>query len=217
MHAGDIVSLSDSLRNLGKLKAYQTGLASGTTQGDLDRIRDEALKATADWIRDDLIKKRISRKWPKSSRGYQPPATREAPVGSGSLLDSISSKLDRNVAFIYVDTTKDRSKGKRLSKYMKYLESGWVLGGRPNIKYKMPKGRDGNAPVKQRNRGIAHPGKVQPPRPYMSLPFRYNEVPRIKAKYRWELKKRLPPELQYLADQAKLTVQYVPPNVSVTF
>lgn len=211
------MSLSDALRNLGKLKAYQTGTPTGTTQGDLDRIRDEALKATSAWVRDSLIKSRISRPWPPSADAYQPPATRRAPEGSGSLLTSISDKQKGNQSLIYVDTSKDRSKGKRLSKYMKYLESGWIIGGRPNVKRKLKKGRDGNVPSKLRNRGVAVPGRVQPPRYYMKIPFIRNEIPWIKAKYRRELKRRLPPELRYLADTATLDVQYIPPNVSVIF
>jgi hypothetical protein len=217
MYLGDIVSLSDALRNLGKLQAYQTGGTSGTTQGDLDRIRDEALKATSAWIRDSLIKARIARPWPPSADAYQPPATRRSPEGSGSLLTSISDMQKGNTSLIYVDTSKDRSKGKRLSKYMKYLESGWVIGGRPGVKRKLKKGRDGNVPTKLRNRGISVPGRVQPPRYYMKIPFIRNEIPWIKAKYRRELRRRLPSELKYLADNAPLDVQYVPPNVSVTF
>ena len=211
------MSLSDALRNLGKLQAYQTAGASGTTQGDLDRIRDEALKANSAWVRDSLIKARISRPWPPSADAYQPPATRRSPEGSGSLLASISDMQKGNTSLIYVDTTKDNSKGKRLSKYSKYLESGWVIGGRPGIKRKIKKGRDGNVPTKLRNRGISVPGRVQPPRYYMKIPFIRNEIPWIKAKYRRELRRRLPNELKYLADTATLDVQYVPPNVSVIF
>ena len=217
MHLGDIVSLSDALRNLGKLQAYQTAGASGTTQGDLDRIRDEALKATSAWVRDSLIKARISRPWPPSADAYQPPATRRSPEGSGSLLASISDMQKGNASLIYVDTTKDNSKGKRLAKYAKYLESGWIIGGRPNVKRRLAKGRDGNVPTKLRNRGISVPGRVQPPRYYMKIPFIRNEIPWIKAKYRRELRRRLPNELKYLADNAPLDVQYVPPNVSVIF
>lgn len=217
MHVGDIVSLSAALRNLGKLQAYQTGGTSGTTQGDLDRIRDEALKATSAWVRDSLIKSRISRPWPPSGDAYQPPATRQSPEGSGSLLASISDMQKGNKSLIYVDKSKDNSKGNRLSKYSKYLESGWIIGGRPNVKRKILKGRSGNVPNKLRNRGVAVPGRVQPPRYYMKIPFIRNEVPWIKAKYRRELRRRLPPELRYLADAATLDVQYVPPNVSVIF
>lgn len=204
------MSLASDLKKLASLSGYTVSGGSSVSQSKLDDIRDQALKATSDWVAKELIQKRISRPWPPSARAYQPPATR-----TGSLLDSITSKLKKNVAHIYVNRSNDRSKGKRLSKYSKYLESGWILGGRPNVSYKLPKGRDGNVPRKERNQGISHSGKVQPPRPYMSLPFRYGEVPRIKARYRWELKKRLPPELQYLADQAQLKVEYIPPNLSV--
>lgn len=211
------MSLSDALRNLGKLQAYQPAGARGTSQGDLDRIRDEALKATTEWVRDSLIKARISRPWPPSADAYQPPATRKAPMGSGSLLTSISAEQKGNKAMVFVDDKGDRSKGKRLSKYSKYLESGWIIGGRPNVKRKFSKGRRGDAPSKERDRGIAVPGKVQPPRYYMKIPFIRNEVPWIKAKYKRELRKRLPQHLRYLADSATLDVQYVPPNVSVIF
>jgi hypothetical protein len=210
MRIGDLVSLASDLKKLASLSGYVVGQGGGTSQAKLDNIRDQALKATLDWVRDDLIKKRIARPWPPSARAYQPPASR-----TKSLLDSISSKIKNDTGYIYVNPKADKSKGRRLSKYSKYLESGWILRGRPNISYKLPKGRDGNVPSNERNQGISHPGKVQPPRPYMSLPFRYGEVPRIKARYRWELKKRLPPELQYLADQAQLKVEYIPPNLSV--
>lgn len=211
------MSLSDALKNLGKLKGYTPAGARGTTQGELDRIRDEALKATSAWIRDSLIKSRIARPWPPSADAYQPPATRRPPAGSGSLLASISDKQKGNASLIYVDTTKDMSKGKRLSKYSKYLESGWTLGGNPGAKRRLPVGRRGNVPKKIRNQGITVPGKVQPPRYYMKIPFIRNEVPWIKAKYRRELRRRLPADLQYLADTAELKVEYIPPNVSVIF
>lgn len=217
MHAGDIVSLSAALRNLGKLQAYQTGGTSGTTQGDLDRIRDEALVATSAWIRDSLIKARISRPWPPSSRADEPPKTRKKPAGSGSLLASISDMQKGNKSFIYVDTTKDNSEGKRLSKYSKYLESGWTIPGDYSIRRRLAIGRPGNAPKSVRKSGVAVRSNIQPPRYYMKIPFIRNEIPWIKAKYRRELKRRLPPELRYLADAATLDVQYVPPNVSVIF
>lgn len=211
------MSLSDALKNLGKLKGYTPSGVRGATQGELDRIRDEALKATSAWVRDSLIKARISRPWPPSADAYQPPATRRSPAGSGSLLASISDKQKGNASLIYVDTTKDMSKGKRLSKYSKYLESGWTIGGNPAAKRRLPTGRKGNVPRKIRNQGITVPGKVQPPRYYMKIPFIRNEVPWIKAKYRRELRRRLPADLQYLADTAELKVEYIPPNVSVIF
>jgi len=211
------VSLSDALKNLGKLKGYTPPGARGTSQGELDRIRDEALKATSAWVRDSLIKARIARPWPPSADAYQPPATRRPPAGSGSLLASISDKQKGNVSLIYVDSTKDMSKGRRLSKYAKYLESGWVIGGNPGVKRQLPQGRDGNVPKKIRNQGITVPGRVQPPRYFMKTPWVRNEIPWIKAKYRRELRRLLPSGLQYLADNAELKVEYIPPNVSVIF
>ena len=211
------MSLSDALKNLGKLKGYTPAGVRGKTQGELDRIRDEALKATSAWVRDSLIKSRISRPWPPSADAYQPPATRRSPAGSGSLLASISDMHKGNESLIYVDASKDRSKGQRLSKYAKYLESGWTLGGNPGAKRRLPVGRKGNVPKKIRNQGIAVPGRVQPPRYFMKIPFIRNEIPWIKAKYRRELRRLLPPELRYLADTAELKVEYISPNVSVIF
>ena len=211
------MSLSNALRNLGKLKAYQTGMPTGTTQGDLDRIRDEALAATSAWVRDSLIKSRISRPWPPSSRADEPPKTRKRPAGSGSLLVSSSDMQKGNKSLIYVDKTKDMSEGKRLSKYSKYLESGWTIPGDYSIKRKLGIGRPGNAPKSVRKSGVAVRSNVQPPRYYMKIPFIRNEIPWIKAKYRRELRRRFPPELRYLADTATLNVQYIPPNVSVIF
>lgn len=217
MHPGDIVSLSDDLRKLAKLSGYAIGGAVSASQSQLDRIRDEALDATAAWVRDSLIKARISRPWPPSADAYQPPAHRRPPAGSGSLLTAIDSKRKGNVALVHVNASKDNSKGRRLSKYANYLESGWILGGRPGVKRRFKVGRKGNVPKKVRDQGIAVPGRVQPPRYYMKIPFIRNEVPWIKAKYRRELRRRLPDDLKYLADKAEITVQYVPPNVAVIF
>lgn len=209
------MSISSDLRNLANLAAYSVVPGARVSQSKLDGIRDAALKATADWVRDELIRKRISRPWPPSSAAYQPPATRHAPAGSGSLLASISSKVKNGNALVYVDASMDRSKGRRLSKYANYLESGWILGGRPNTVYRMSKGRRGDVPGRTRDQGVSVPSRTQPPRPYMSLPFRYGEIPLIVLRYRWELRKRLPSELRRLADTAQLKVEYVPPNLSV--
>lgn len=209
------MSLASDLRKLAALSGYTVVPGARMSQSKLDQIRDEALQATLEWVREELVRKRISRPWPPSSAAYQPPATRKSPAGSGSLMASIASKAKNGTGYVYVDTTKDRSKGRRLSKYSKYLESGWVLGGRPATPYKLPRGRSGNVPKRVREKGVTVPGRVQPPRPYMSLPFRYGEVPLIRLRYKWELRKRLPSELRYLADAAVLKVEYIPPNLSV--
>lgn len=120
---------------------------------------------------------------------------------------------NKNVAKVFVDPeARDRSKGRRLQLYAIYLQTGWVLGGgRPGVIKRLPKGQRGDTPKRKRKDKIGEPGRVQPPRPYLELPIKYNYVPFLQQFYRQQLEKYLPGHLKKFASRSTLTVTYDAP------
>lgn len=120
---------------------------------------------------------------------------------------------NKNVAKVFVDPeAKDKSKGRRLQLYSIYLQTGWVLGGgRPGMIKRLPKGQRGDTPKRQRKDKVGEPGRVQPPRPYLELPIKYNYVPFLQQFYRQQLEKYLPVHLKRFASRSNLTVTYEAP------
>lgn len=120
---------------------------------------------------------------------------------------------NKNVAKVFVDPeAKDKSRGRRLQLYSIYLQTGWILGGgRPGMIKRLPKGQRGDTPKRQRKGKIGHPGRVQPPRPYLELPIKYNYVPVLQQFYRQRLEKYLPGHLKKFASRSNLTVTYEAP------
>jgi hypothetical protein len=117
-----------------------------------------------------------------------------------------------NTAKVIVDeNAADRSKGKRLQLYSKYLQTGWVLGGNTGSIKRMDKGTRGDTPKRKRLGKVGQPGRVQPPRPFLDLPIRYNYVVVLQAYYKAQLYKYLPSYLKRFATRSNLTVTYVRP------
>ncbi len=120
--------------------------------------------------------------------------------------------INKNSSRIFVNPkADDRSKGKRLQYYSKYLQTGWVLGGRSGRRKRMDKGMRGDTPRRERKDKVGHPGRVQPPRPFLDLPIRYNQQAFFQHYYRGRLREYLPDHMKHLANEATLKFEYTRP------
>lgn len=120
--------------------------------------------------------------------------------------------VNRNSSRIFVNPeAKDKSKGKRLQYYSKYLQTGWILGGKSGGRKRLDKGQRGDTPKRERKKGITHPGRVQPPRPFLDLPIRYRQQAFFQHYYRARLREYLPDVLKHLANEATLKFEYIRP------
>lgn len=204
----NIKSAIDSLNSLSShTKSTFTPSASFS---EWDKANKIALNAAAEAAKSFIVSN-MQRQWPPSSKGGEPPAKR-----TGTLSDSIS-------VIPYSDTTKmssvtvnvnssDRSKGKRLPLYSKYLQTGWTIPHN-GLQRNLPKGENGNNPKSLRRTGIAEPGKVQPRRPFLDLPIRMGYTPHLALIYRRSLFANLPHRFKSKALKAKLTIQYIRPSL----
>lgn len=120
--------------------------------------------------------------------------------------------VNKNSSRIFVNPqAEDRSRGKRLQYYSKYLQTGWVLGGNTGRRKRLDKGRRGDTPKREREKGIAQPGRVQPPRPFLDLPIRYRQQAFFQHYYRARLREYLPDHMKHLANEATLKFEYIRP------
>lgn len=119
-------------------------------------------------------------------------------------------RFDTGVGRVFIDPSDDRSKGRRLALYSKYLQTGWTLGGNGGPK-RMPVGEKGNTPKRQRIGKIGHPGRIQPVRPVLVLPIYLGYMPFLVQFYRQQLRKFLPDHMHQLIPRTKLHIRYVRP------
>lgn len=208
------MSLGRDLALLRGLAAIDTSPQLGLSSDRLREVYTQALTKTAQWTSENIVQPLMSRPGPPFARasgngmGTDPPKAR-----TQSLVDSLdvlpaSARAPKPTVYLMVHPNAvDRSKGKRLQLYSRYLETGWSPGsaGKRNRQGRiMPKGESGDT--------FQGPyARTTEPRPYIRQIFIRNEFDRIQAKYRWEIRRLLPPSLKRQAGMFKLELTYVPP------
>lgn len=235
------MSINDGLHLLNQLMQSDSGRSDSGSAVEYDRAQQAALMDTAEMARKFIVS-RMQRKWPQSGAGGEFPAKRSDERGGGGpyggldraiivqkgVLEAVWTDVKlkngrRNTDLSYKRTkphiamvmvnpeATDTSKGRRLQRYAKYLQTGWTLNTNKKRKY-MDVGQKGHVPRKQRNKGVAVPGKVQPPRPFLEQVILMNYQPELVQNYRRVMRSLLPDHMKSLADTARLTITYNPPT-----
>lgn len=208
------MSLARDIAMLKAISAIDTSPQFGYRPDDLRQIHMRALTATAHWANESIVQPLLSHPGPPIARASGNGAGTDAPrYRTQSLMDSLdvlparASAPKPTVYLMVHPNAVDRSKGRRLQLYTRYLETGWTPGrrsGRARGGRVMPNGEDGNT----FQRPFAN---TTEPRPYIKQLFIRNEFDRIQSKYRWEIRRILPPSLKRHAGLFKLEMTYVPP------
>lgn len=167
-----------------------------------------SLKVQLGDLKSELVTKKVFSKRMSFNKRHKTMYRKSKMVTSTELV-----RYNKNVARVTAGGSEhDKSKGRRLQLYSIYLQTGWVLGGgRPGMIKRLPKGQRGDTPKRQRKNKIGEPGRVQPPRPYLELPIKYNYVTFLQQFYRQQLEKYLPGHLKKFASRSILTVTYEAP------
>lgn len=167
-----------------------------------------SLKVQLGDLRSETVTRKVYSKRISFNKRYKTMYRKSKMVTSTELV-----RYNKNIARVTAGGSEhDKSRGRRLHLYSIYLQTGWILGGgRPGMIKRLPKGQRGDTPKRQRKGKIGHPGRVQPPRPYLELPIKYNYVPVLQQFYRQRLEKYLPGHLKKFASRSNLTVTYEAP------
>mgnify|MGYP000090055658 CR=1 FL=1 len=202
----------DLLTSMTKLPSA-TRASLGLPMSQLMDIQVKAIRITAEWVIDNIVAPAMGRvKRPGdysggNSAGTDPPKSRTA-----SLLNSLTvvpGRIDpysQSVLIAVNPNAVDASEGGRLQLYSRYLETGWTRSPRRSGR-QLRRGRNGDTWEKK----FKVPGLRQPPRPYIRQIFIRNQVDRIRARFRWEIRRSLPIHIRHLANRFLLDVRYVPP------
>lgn len=205
------MSLGRDLALLRGLAAIDTTPSFGYSPDRMRSIHLRALTETANWVNESIIQPLMDRPGPPAARASgagEPPKYR-----TGSLRDSLAvlpaaANAAKPTVFLMVHPNAvDRTKGRRLQLYSRYLETGWTPGPsrrRLGAHRILPSGESGDT--------FERPfAGTTAPRPYIRQIFIRNEFDRIQSKYRWEIRRMLPGHMKRQAGLFKLELTYVPP------